>query len=938
MNDLSAPEHDKQRGHSSYAGRLVGRDSEMERIHTFLAGARTDGGALLVTGEPGVGKTVLLNAASQAASALGMRILRAAGVEFEAETSFSGLNQVLLPHLDALPQLEAVHRDALNVALGFGEGTPPTRLVVSNAALMLFRQTATAQPVLVTIDDLPWLDRASAGVLSFVARRLAGSQVGLIGASRTGEVHFFDQSGLPELEVRRLDDGAAGQLLDSRFPELASAVRDRILVEAQGNPLALLELPVALSPAMRASATAMPSALPLSRRLQSLFGSRITELPPQTRHLLLLMALDGTGDVRVLEGAAATNIGLHDLAAAERARLAYVDHATHRLAFRHPLIRSAVVDLSEAEERRAAHRVLADIWMQQPDRRAWHLAEATVEPDDSVAAQLEAAASRILARGDAVGCVKALTRSADLTPGDAERRRRLAAAAYVGADVAGDLTNAAHVMAEVRRGFVELEGSLQAAVAASAFLINGDGDIATAHRLLVGAIEGRQGARDARDPVFAEALYSLLMVCAYGSREDLWQEFDDAMARTEGIPVDLYLSSKTFADPVHAEAPALKALESAIAALADESDPNLIIRIGRAATYVDRVEGCREALWRVVHDARQGGAVASGIQAMLELTFDYIQTGCWDEAEQLVEEAIQVCVAHGYQNLTWPCRFLQVILAGAKSDDERVKVLADELFQWAGPRGIGAAEAPVSQARGLAALGRGDFEEAYQQACSISPPGTLASHVPFALYVLMDLVEAAVRTGRDAEAAAHVAAMQEANLAGLSSRLALVVGASAAMVAPDDTALELFQAALKLPGIERWQFDLARVRLAFGECLRRRRAMREARVQLNAALEIFERLRARPWVERASAEFRATGQTKPRAGDNVLDRLTSQEFEIVNLAATGLTNKQIGERLFLSPRTVGGHLHRAFPKLGVATRAALRDALASLPSEQLPRK
>jgi DNA-binding CsgD family transcriptional regulator len=237
----------------------------------------------------------------------------------------------------------------------------------------------------------------------------------------------------------------------------------------------------------------------------------------------------------------------------------------------------------------------------------------------------------------------------------------------------------------------------------------------------------------------------------------------------------------------------------------------------------------------------------------------------------------------------------------------------------------------------LAALGRGDFEEAYQQTSRISPPGTIPSLVPHALYVLMDLVEAAIRTGRDAEAAAHVTAMREANLPGLSSRLALVVGASAAMAAPDDTALELFEATLALPGIERWQFDLARVRLAYGERLRRRRAMAQARVQLNAALETFDRLRAQPWVDRASAELRATGQTKPRAGDNVLDRLTPQEFEIVTLAASGLTNKQIAKRLFLSHRTVGGHLHRAFPKLGVATRAGLRDALESIAPEQLPR-
>ena len=240
------------------------------------------------------------------------------------------------------------------------------------------------------------------------------------------------------------------------------------------------------------------------------------------------------------------------------------------------------------------------------------------------------------------------------------------------------------------------------------------------------------------------------------------------------------------------------------------------------------------------------------------------------------------------------------------------------------------------QIRGMVALGRGDFEEAYQQLIRISPPGLLAPHVPYALEVLLDLVEAAMRTGREAEAAAHVAAMQEANIAQMSSRLALVVGASAAMVAPDDRARELFQETLALPGVERWQFDLARVRLAYGERLRRKRAMVESRVQLNAALAIFERLGARPWVERATVELRATGQTKPRAGDNVLDRLTPQELEIATLAASGLTNKQIAERLFLSHRTVGGHLHRAFPKLGVATRAALRDALESPRPEQLP--
>jgi DNA-binding CsgD family transcriptional regulator len=936
MNHIHAPQHEERQGEGRQAGRLVGRESEMDRIRAFLATARTDGGALLVTGEPGVGKTGLLNAASEEASAAGMRILRAAGVQFEAETSFSGLNQVLLPLLGALPQLPAVQRDALNVALGFGDGAPPSRLVVSNAALVLLRQTAAVRPLLVVLDDLPWLDRASAGVLSFVARRLAGSQVGLLGASRTGEVDFFDHAGLPELEVPRLDDVAAGQLLDSRFPELASTVRERILLEAQGNPLALLELPVALSPGMRASARALPSALPLSRRLQTLFGSRITELPPRTRQLLLRMALDGTGDVRVLEGGVAPNAGFGDLAPAEQARVAYVDQATHRLAFQHPLMRSAVVDLSHAEERRSAHRVLADVWADQPDRRAWHLAEATVEPNESVAAELEATAARILARGDAVGCVKALTRASELSPQSAERQRRLAAAAYMGAEVAGDLSNASQVLAELRRGDSDVEGSLQAAVAGSVFLLQGDGDVATAHRLLVGALESGGGAHDARDPVLAEALYSLMMVCSYGGEDEFWRPFEDAMARSDGIPLALDLSSKTFADPARAGA-SLEALESAIAALADVADPTQILRTAMAATYVDRLEGCRAALWRVVSDGRQGGAIASMITALLALAYDDVYAGRWDEADQLVDEVIEVCEAHGYRILTWPGRYLQAVVAAVRGEDERTRELTEALIQWGAPRGIRVGLWHAWQALGLAALGRGDFEEAYQLASRISPPGLLAPHVPVALYVLMDLVEAAVRTGRDAEAAAHVAAMQEADLARLSSRLALVVGGCAAMTAPDDTALALFQETLALPGIERWQFSLARVQLAYGERLRRHRAMAEARVQLNAALETLQRLRARPWVDRASTELRATGQTKPRAGDNALDRLTPQELEIVSLAASGLTNKQIAERLFLSPRTVGGHLHRAFPKLGVATRAALRDALESVPREQLPR-
>jgi DNA-binding CsgD family transcriptional regulator len=872
--------------------------------------------------------------ASDVAAESGTRILHASGIQFEAGMSFSGLNQLLLPLVGDLPHLPDVHRNALNVALGFGEGAPPGPLVVSSATLVLLRAAATEQALLLILDDLPWLDRASAGVLSFVARRLDGSKVGLIGASRTGEEDFFDHAGLPELVVEPLDDVASRRLLELRFPDLGPTVRERILVEAQGNPLALLELPAALGPGMRAAPNALPEILPLGRRLQSLFRSRIANLPRSTQRLVLRMALDGTGDVRVLDAGARSNDGFHDLAPAEEAGLAYLDGTTHRVAFHHPLIRSTVVELSHAEDRRAAHRELADAWVDQPDRRSWHLAEAAVEPDESVAAQLEAAAARILARGDAVGCVKALTRSSELSPRSADRRRRLAAAAYIGADVAGDLGNASRILADLRRGDTDLEGSLQAALAASAFLMNSDGDIATAHRLLVHAIESRLAADEGADPLFEEALNTLMMVCYYGGTPSLWQPFHEIAAAVK-VPLAVIQHSKTYADPVRTASTDVAILEAEIEALAQETDPARIVRTGIAAVYIDRMGGCREALWRVVRDARQGGALASGLNALIILGYDDWFTGDWDEADELLHEAVVLADSLGYGLLAWPAKLVQALIASARGDDRRTEEF-NAVVEWARPRGFGAVEWYAWQARGLAALGRGDFDVAYQQVSQISPPGILESHVSHAVTVLMDVVESAVRTGRHAEAAAHVAAMREANLAGLSSRLALVVGGSAAMAAPDDAALELFQAALSHEGIDRWQFDLARVRLAYGERLRRSRAMIEARVQLNAALAIFERLGARPWVDRTTAELRATGQTKPHAGDNVLDRLTPQEFEIVTLAASGMTNKQIAERLFLSHRTVGGHLHRAFPKLGVATRAALRDAIEMLPEEQLP--
>jgi len=911
---------------------LVGRDKDVEFIRSFVSQAAIRGGALLLSGEIGVGKTVLLEAAASHATAVGIRVLRAAGAEFEAGVTFAALNQVLYPLLDELPWLSEAHGRVLSVAVGSGDGPPPDQLTVSNAALTLLVRVGTARPLLVIVDDIPWVDRSSAVVLGFVARHLTGSRVGFLAASRSGEESFFDQAGVPGYELQPLDDAAAIALITDRFPALAPRVRQRLLAEAQGNPLALLELPVALTGRQRAALGPPPAVLPLTRRLQSVFVSRVSCLPATTRHLLLLAALDGTGDLGILD-AAAEHCGLGDLAPAERARLVHVDGGTGRLVFRHPLTRSAVVELSTSDQRRCAHRALARQLPDQPERRVRHLAEATIEPDEQVADMLEQTAQLTLRRGDGAGAIGALLRSAELSPLGSERSRRLAEAAYLGTDVTGDVRTAPQLLDRARQADPDRVASLAAAVAASSYLLNGYGDIDTAHRLLAGAIEMNQGPYDAGDHTLIEALYTLLLVCFFGGRADLWEPFDRVIGQvTPRVPEVLQVLSRTFCDPARTALPALGELDAAIAGLGGEADPVHIVRVGIAAAYMDRLSGCREALWRVVRDGRGGGAITSAIDALFLLGNDCFLTGQWDEVLRVCDEGLRLCDAYSYRVLTWPGLFLQALVSAARGDASRTRALTDQMTGWATPRRVGAVQAYASHARALAALGHGEFESAYQHATAVSPAGMLASHRPHALWLIMDLTEAAMRTGRQADAAAHVAAVREAGIAAISPRLALITGGSAAMAAHGGHDCDLFEEAIAIPGASRWPFDLARIQLVYGERLRRAKATTQARQHLTAALDAFTRLGARPWAARAGHELRATGLSLGQAYTAGPASLTPQQREIATLAAAGLTNKQIGERLFLSPRTIQTHLYQIFPKLGITSRAALRDALTTSPA------
>jgi len=918
----------------------VGRGAEMQRLQEFLAEAGNDGAAILVSGEPGVGKTLLLDAIAEVARASGARVLFAAGAQFEAGVSFAGLHQVLHPLLSDLEDLEPHQAGALATALGMADGPPPDQLSVCAAALALLQSAARETPLLVVVDDVPWLDRPSAVALGFIARRLSGSHVGLLTAARPGEESFFDRHSLPNLTVGPLDDVAAEELLTSQYPALATPVRRRLLAEAHGNPLALLELPAALTVAQQAGN--LPSVLPLSERLQELFANRIHDLPGPTRQTLLLAALESSGDLEVLQAAASTAeppAGIDDLAPAERTRLVVVDDRAGKVFFRHPLTRSAVVELSTSDERRAAHRMLAAQLPNHPERRAWHLAEATVGADEGCAALLQEAAYRTLARGDAVGAVAALTRAAELSPPGSARGRRFAEAAFAGAGVTGELEGAARMLAAAHDADPHLKDSFQAAVTAAFVLVNGDGDIDTAHRLLVGALES---SGEVSNIGLEHALSALAMVCFFGGRAELWQPFYDALERLEpNVPRSLRLISETFADPARTTVAASAALDSAVAELAGEADPTVVIQVGFAAGTIDRLAPARTALLRVAEIGRAAGAAGLVIQAQVLLALDSYWSGLWEDAVVRADEVVELCRIHGFPLFAISAHHVHAAVAASRGDDAGLTGALQALTSWGAPRGAGLAAQMEAHARSVQALGRGDYESAYRWSSSISPAGVLAPHAQFALWVLMDLVESAVHTGRFAEAAAHLDAVTDAGVAGLSPRLSLSTRGARAMAADDQRAPHLFEEALATLDADQWPFYVARVQLAYGQRLRRLRRPTDARACLEGAVETFQRLGARPWVLRASGELRAAGYpTTPvqRVGSEtwpLVPELTPQERSIAELAAAGLTNKQIGQQLYLSHRTVSGHLHRIFPKLGISSRAALRQALDQLDVENL---
>ncbi|WP_406097620.1 AAA family ATPase [Kitasatospora purpeofusca] len=944
---------------------MVGRDDEQARLSAFVLAP--DGQALVLRGEAGVGKSTLLDLAARLAAEDGQLVVRATGVEAESGLPHAGLHQLLYPLLPTsddrpsavppsadqpsdrpsdAPLLGASARAAFDAVFGRPDGPPPPVMALGIAVLDLLSWTAAkGRPVLLVLDDGQWLDEASAEVCGFVGRRLSGRPgVKLLVAVRGDTASPFDTAALPEAPVGALADADATRLLDLHHPRLGRQVRGLVLEQAGGNPLALLELPAHLAdgPGDRTGQDLLGlHGVPLPRRIQEIYAARLARLGDTVRTELLRGALDGAA-ARPGDGPApVARYRMREVDEAVACGLLVVEPAAGEFAFRHPLVRSSVVQLATPDQRRAAHRVLAQLHREYPERRAIHLAAATVDPEEGVAADLEAAARSATRRGGARLAVSWLTRAAELSETRVDRSRRLGEAAYV----AGQTDHLGRARSLALAAAPGTDESPAAVLADSYLALYRDGEVGATHRRIVAAVErlrdspdrpgdspdrpGRpdRPGDDRRDEVLDRLVSLLLAVSQYAGNRATWRRTHEVLATLGDLATErAWMYGSTWSDVVRHGAGWSRRVERASAGLADQ-DPWDVTRLAVSAYHLDVLSPLRPYLERVVDRELDTGAMSSGIVMLHLVLLDQLALGQWDAAERTGHRALALATERGHGLFAHQTRAYLAQLAAVRGRTAEARELQTTVDAWARPRGIGFLTQLADAVGTTAALSAGDYETAFLHAIGITAPGAFRPYAYQASRTLLDLVEAALHTGRAEQARAHALAARDAGLPDLSPRLALITHGALAMTAEDDTeAAAHYARAQSHPAAERFPFELARIRLAHGIAARRLHGAAAARLPLTQAAKTFDRLGAPAWAARAHAELRAAGVAPHTPAPAPLP-LTWQERRVAELAAGGLTNKEIGEQMRLSPRTVSAHLYRAFPKLGITTRAALRDAL-----------
>jgi DNA-binding CsgD family transcriptional regulator len=902
-------------------------------LDRLLAAVRAgEGRALVVRGEPGVGKTALLDyTAGQAAA--DCWVVRAAGMQSEMELAFAGLQQLCAPMLDSVERLPAPQRAALRTAFGISDGPAPGRFLVGLAVLNLVSEAAEARPLVWLVDDQQWLDRASAQVLGFVARRLAAEPIGVVFAAR---VRAEELAGLPELVVEGLLEGDARALLDSVLTgPLDERVRDRIVAENRGNPLALL-LVRGLTPAGLAGGFGLPGAAPVAGRVEEEFSRRVEALPVQTRRLVLLAAADPTGDPGLVWRAAAL-LGIGAEAATPAAEAGLVEFGTW-VRFRHPLVRSAAYQSAPLHDRQDMHRALSEVTdaRADPDRRAWHLAQAAPGPDEDVAGELERSAGRAQARGGMAAAAAFLERAAVLTPGPAHRAQRLLAAARAKRD-AGELDEALGLLVVVEAG---PRDALRAAE-----LEHLRGQIALvqrrasdAARLLLGAAQGFEplDASLARE-TYMEALEAALWAGDLDSPGGLRGAAGAARAappapqppRAVDVLLDAFAIRLT--QGYAAAAPMLtRALERVLGPGTGTEQAGRWLITGRVLVGLELwdADSSHALAAREAQFARDTGAPLQRRLAVNLLAGSHVLAGELATAAELIEEDRLI----GEVTRIAPVAYAQMMLAAWRGQEALAAEVIGATTAEATAGGMGRLVDFAGYASSVLYNGLGRHEAARDAARGAFERDQLG----YGPFVVPELAEAASRTGD--------VALVKAVLAWLSERARVTptewaLGTEAgvrALVSDGEAAEGLYRESIDRLGRTRVRAQLARAHLLYGEWLRRHRRRTDAREQLGTAHDMLEAMGIEAFAKRARRELAAAGETVRKRTADTGRQLTAQEAQIARLACDGLSNPEIGARLFLSARTVQYHLSKVFTKLDISSRSQLDQVLPADPASTTP--
>src|SRR5689334_12958265 len=912
---------------------IIGRDAGLARVRGLVDPVPVAGQVLVVTGEAGMGKTVLLADAAGRARSVGMRVLPVTGRESESRLAFAGLHQLLRPVLSGAAGLPARQAEALLGALGLSaDPGAPDPLLTGVAVLTLLSDLSERFPVLVVADDAHWLDRSSLDALAFAGSRLDAERVVLlVGARGQAPPPGFDR-GFPELHLEPLPAADAGRLLDGQPRPPRGRARAQVLAQAAGNPMALIELAKVIADDPAASRRWAAEPLPLTDRLSAVLTARFAALPEQAQTALLLAAVADGPD---LSAAASHGAGpdARALEPAEQLGLIKVDRTGLR--FSHPLVRSAIYHAAPFARRAAAHRELANALHDQPDRRAWHLAAAALQPDEEVAALLEATAAQAQYRGGAAAAALALERAAELSPNPEDQARRLVAAAS----------------AAVPTG----QGDWVQDLAARALAVTADPELRLTARHDAGWALAWSGRR-------TDALSALISVAEDASRDlpDLaWDALGSAatVAYQSGTPASRQAVSRTLgllerqsppspgrapgldvhahklwirasADPIGSRNQLLPDLRTITGSPIEE--PSLW-RIAASAWLLDESGLAITFLQDAMQRLRAPGVRGTSGGSLTVLGWAYIDTGRWDEALDAAAEAAGMAEANQMEIIAASADVITATVLALRADSSAARWHANRALATVDPAENGLIAARARRALGVAAIADGSYLQAFAQLRGLFGEDGTPLHNYASYLGVADIAAAAVRADRRIEGH-DVIEHALGRLHGTASpRLEQLIARARGILAGPSRSEAHFDKALADPAGDQWPFERAQLRLDYAEWLRRRRRINDAKPVLTQALGTFRRLGARSWAQRAQAELRASGVTVAGAPaePDALGELTPQQRQIVRLASDGLTDREIGDRLFLSPRTVSSHLYRSYPKLGVASRHQLRDVIAA---------